>query len=89
MKPAARNLELVYFDAGGGHRSAAVALREVIAERHPDWRVELVNLQEVLEPVDLFHKVTGRQSQSFYNALLKRGWTFGSLQMLRALQKGI
>ncbi len=66
-----------------------MALKEVMAERYPNWRVQLMNLQEVLEPVDLFQRVTGYQSQAFYNALLKRGWTFGSLQMLRALQKGI
>ena len=86
---APRALQLVYFDAGGGHRSAAMALREVMAERYPHWRVDLVNLQEILEPVDLFHRMTGHQSQDFYNGLLKRGWTFGSLAMLRALQKGV
>jgi 1,2-diacylglycerol 3-beta-galactosyltransferase len=37
----------------------------------------------------MFHKVTGLQSQDFYNAILKRGWTFGSLAMLRTLQRGI
>jgi len=80
---------MIFFDAGGGHRSAATALLAVIAERYPDWRVELVNLQEILEPVDLFHKMTGHQSQSFYNGILKRGWTYGSLTMLRGLQRGI
>lgn len=37
----------------------------------------------------MFQKVTGLQSQDFYNAILKRGWTFGSLAMLRTLQRGI
>ena len=89
MTSEPRSLELVFFDAGGGHRNAAFALKEVMAERYPHWRVDLVNLQEILEPIDLYHRVTGHPSQSFYNALLKRGWTLGSLQMLRALQKGI
>jgi 1,2-diacylglycerol 3-beta-galactosyltransferase len=80
---------MVFFDAGGGHRSAATALIAVMAERYPEWRIDLVNLQEVLEPVDLFHKVTGYQSQNFYNGILKRGWTYGSLTMLRGLQRGI
>jgi 1,2-diacylglycerol 3-beta-galactosyltransferase len=80
---------MVFFDAGGGHRAAATALKAVMAERYPHWRIELVNLQEVLEPVDLFHKVTGHQSQNFYNGILKRGWTYGSLTMLRGLQRGI
>ena len=89
MTSAPRTLELFFFDAGGGHRSAALALSEVIAERYPGWRIELVNLQEILAPVDMFHKVTGLQSQDFYNAILKRGWTFGSKAMLRTLQRGI
>jgi len=36
IKPDSRWLEFFYFDAGGGHRSAAMALREVITERYPD-----------------------------------------------------
>jgi 1,2-diacylglycerol 3-beta-galactosyltransferase len=84
-----RTLEFFFFDAGGGHRSAALALKDVIAERYPGWTIQLVNLQEILGPVDMFQKVTGLQSQDFYNAILKRGWTFGSLAMLRTLQRGI
>jgi UDP-N-acetylglucosamine:LPS N-acetylglucosamine transferase len=86
---APRTLEFFFFDAGGGHRAAAIALKEVIAERHPDWRLELINLQELLDPVDIFRRVTGLPSQDFYNAILKRGWTFGSLAMLRTLQRAI
>ena len=89
MTPAPRTLEFFFFDAGGGHRSAALALREVIAERYPGWQIKLINLQEILGPVDMFQRVTGLQSQDFYNAILKRGWTFGSLAMLRTLQRGI
>jgi 1,2-diacylglycerol 3-beta-galactosyltransferase len=84
-----RVLEFFYFDAGGGHRSAATALRQVIADRFPHWRVEMVNLQELLRPVDPLFRWTGIPSQDFYNGVLKRGWTYGSLAMLRGLQKGI
>ena len=49
----------------------------------------MINLQELLDPVDMFRRVTGLPSQDFYNAILKRGWTFGSLTMLRTLQRGI
>ncbi len=89
MTSASRVLEFVFFDAGGGHRNAAMALKSVIAEQYPGWRIELINLQEILGPVDMFQRVTGLQSQDFYNAILKRGWTFGSLAMLRTLQRGI
>jgi hypothetical protein len=89
VSPAPRTLEFFFFDAGGGHRAAAFALKEVISEQYPDWRIALVNLQELLDPVDMFRRVTGTPSQDFYNAILKRGWTFGSKAMLRTLQRGI
>ena len=89
MPPASPTLEFFFFDAGGGHRAAAIALKEVIADQYPGWRIELVNLQELLDPVDMFRRVTGTPSQDFYNAILKRGWTFGSKAMLRTLQRGI
>ena len=43
------DVQLIYFNAGGGHRSAALALQEVIAQTHPDWAVTLVNLFEVID----------------------------------------
>ena len=91
MKPDSRWLEFFYFDAGGGHRSAAMALREVITERYSHWTVDLVNLQELLKPVDPVSRLTKRKmlSQSIYNSYLKTGLTYGSGLFLRVLQKGI
>ena len=37
-------VDLVYFDAGGGHRSAALALQAAIARQRRPWTVRLVNL---------------------------------------------
>ncbi|OYV71197.1 MAG: hypothetical protein B7Z67_01190 [Acidiphilium sp. 21-60-14] len=84
-------VQFVYFDAGGGHRNAAMALRAVITEQYPNWQVDLVNLQTLLEPVDPVARMTKRRvsSEDVYNGLLKRGWTYGSLPMLRGLQAGI
>lgn len=45
----------------------------------------MVNLQEVLDPLDVFRKLTGVRLQDVYNLLLKKGWTLGSPQMLKAL----
>jgi UDP-N-acetylglucosamine:LPS N-acetylglucosamine transferase len=86
---AHRFLELFYFDAGGGHRSATTALREIMAQRFPHWRVDVVDLQELLQPVDPIFRLTRVQSQNVYNRLLKRDWTYGSHMMLRGLQTGI
>jgi 1,2-diacylglycerol 3-beta-galactosyltransferase len=79
------NADLVFFDAGGGHRAAAEALR-LVMEEQGGWKIRLVNLQEVLDPIDWARKLTGRRMQDFYNLMLKKGWTLGTPQTLRVLQ---
>jgi UDP-N-acetylglucosamine:LPS N-acetylglucosamine transferase len=79
-------IDLVYFNAGGGHRSAAVALDAVIRELGLPWSVRLVNLFEVLDPRDVFGKTTGMKPENYYNARLARGWTLGLSQELKVLQ---
>jgi UDP-N-acetylglucosamine:LPS N-acetylglucosamine transferase len=76
-----KKLDFLYFDAGGGHRSAANALRQVIAEQQRSWEIRLVNLQELLEPLDVFRKISGLRLQDVYNLMLKKGWTLGSPQL--------
>ncbi|HEY3456772.1 MAG TPA: glycosyltransferase [Bryobacteraceae bacterium] len=77
-----RKLDLVYFNAGGGHRSAALALQSVISGLGLDWDVRLVNLQEILDTLDIFRKLTGIRLEDIYNLLLAKGWTLGSRQLL-------
>lgn len=72
----------MYFDAGGGHRSAAMALESVIASQGYNWRVRLVNLQDVLDPLDIFRKLTGIRLEDIYNLVLAKGWTLGSTYLL-------
>jgi hypothetical protein len=72
------NIDFVFFDAGGGHRSAATALKAVIERERGDWRVRLMNLQEVLDEMDIFRKLTGIRMQDIYNRMLANGWTLGS-----------
>ena len=79
------NVDLVFFDAGGGHRAAAEALR-LVMEEQGGWKVRLVNLQELLDPIDLARKLTGLRMQDLYNLMLKKGWTLGTPQTLRVLQ---
>lgn len=78
-------LDLIYFDAGGGHRSAALALQSVIASEGYGWNVRLVNLQEVLDPLDVVRKIIGIRLQDVYNLLLAKGWTLGSKHLLRLM----
>ncbi len=79
-------LDLVYFDAGGGHRAAALALQEAARLQRRPWRVRLVNLTRVLDPRGSFRAVTGFEPEDYYNLRLRRGWTLGLAQELKLLQ---
>ena len=79
-------IDLVYFDAGWGHHAAARALATVIESQQRPWDVRLVNLQELLDPIDLFREVSGLRLQDVYNLLLKKGWTLGSPQLCHLMQ---
>lgn len=81
-----KNIELVYFNAGGGHRSAALALAEVIAQKYPEWDVSLVNLFEVIDSERYFQKLTGFAPEDLYNLRLKKGWTRGLATELKIFQ---
>jgi UDP-N-acetylglucosamine:LPS N-acetylglucosamine transferase len=81
-----RRIALVYFDAGGGHRNAAMALEQAIQQSNFPWEVHLVNLQEILDSIDIIRQLTGLRIQDVYNRMLRNGWTFGSPQLMRALQ---
>jgi 1,2-diacylglycerol 3-beta-galactosyltransferase len=79
-------IDLVYINAGGGHRSAAIALQAAIAEQSRHWDVRLINLFEVLDPQDMFRRATGVKPEHYYNVRLARGWTLGLAQELKVLQ---
>ena len=76
-----KKLDFLYFDAGGGHRAAANALRQAIEQQGRPFEVRLVNLQELLDAMDVFRKLTGLRLQDLYNLMLKKGWTLGSPQL--------
>jgi hypothetical protein len=78
-----KRLTFVYFGAGGGHRSAATALAEVIEREGRPWDITLLNLQELLDEMDPIKKVTGARVQDTYNAILETGRTFGTAYLLR------
>src|SRR5580704_17144566 len=81
-----RRIHLVFFDAGGGHRNAATALQVQIERQGLPLDVSLVNLQEILDPLDVLRKFTGIRIQDMYNRMLRNGWTLGSPQLMRVLQ---
>src|SRR5262245_54788308 len=77
---------LVYFDAGGGHRSAATAIQEILQRQAYPWEANLINLQELLDPIDVVRSLTGLRVQDVYNNMLRNGWTLGSAELMRVLQ---
>ena len=72
-----KKLDFIFFDAGGGHRAAANALREVMESQSRPVEIRMVNLQETLDSLDVFRKLTGLRMQDIYNLMLKKGWTLG------------
>ena len=81
-----RKITIVFFDAGGGHRSAAEALKAVLESQARPWQVELLNLQELLDRLDVLKKLTGLRIQDGYNLILRRGWTRLTPQLLPVLR---
>jgi hypothetical protein len=76
-----KKLDFIFFDAGGGHRAAANALRQVMERQERPFEIRMVNLQELLDKLDVFRKVTGLRLEDCYNLMLKKGWTLGSGQL--------
>jgi UDP-N-acetylglucosamine:LPS N-acetylglucosamine transferase len=81
-----KTVDLVYFNAGGGHRAAALALQTVIGQQQRPWRVRCINLIDVLDPQARFRRLTGMAPEDLYNLRLARGWTLGLAQELKLLQ---
>ena len=83
------DLTIVFHDAGGGHRSAAGALKTVLEQQYHPWNVNLLNLQELLDPIDFVHRATGLRIQDGYNLILKKGWTRLTPPLLTLFQRTI
>jgi len=79
-------MEFAFFDAGGGHRAAATALDISIRAQQRPWKVELTNLQELLDTLDIVKRYAGIRIQDLYNSMLRTGWTLGSAQLMKVLQ---
>jgi 1,2-diacylglycerol 3-beta-galactosyltransferase len=84
-----KKIHVVFHDAGGGHRNAAVALKTVAEQQQRPWDVELVQFQELTDRFDVLRRLTGIRIQEQYNLILQNGWTLGSAYLLRLLQATI
>ena len=86
VMPPARKIHVLFHDAGGGHRNAAVALKAVCQQQDRPWELNLVQFQELTDKLDVLRRLTGIRIQEQYNILLRNGWTWGSEYLLRVLQ---
>ena len=84
-----RKLTIVFHHAGGGHRSAADALRDTLSKQENPWDVSLLDIQELLDPLDLIRRATGLRIQDTYNVILRKGWTRFTPQLLVVLKTTI
>ncbi|MFZ1132741.1 MAG: glycosyltransferase [Terriglobales bacterium] len=84
-----RTLTIVFHHAGGGHRSAADALKATLSTQPQPWEVTLLDIQELLDPLDLIRRATGLRIQDTYNLILRKGWTLFTPQLLVILQTTI
>lgn len=84
-----RFIELIYFNAGGGHRAAARAIEAVLAEQPEQWRVRSTNLFDIFDPQGQFRRYAGVAPEDYYNLRLRKGWTAGLGQELKLLQASI
>jgi UDP-N-acetylglucosamine:LPS N-acetylglucosamine transferase len=84
-----RKLTIVFHHAGGGHRSTADALKATLAVQEQPWDVSLLNIQELLAPLDVLRKISGLHIEDTYNLILRKGWTRFTPQLLVILQAAI
>jgi len=84
-----KKIHVLFHDAGGGHRNAAVALQTIVAQQNRPWLVDLVQFQDLTDQLDVLRKLTGVRIQHLYNLMLQNGWTLGSKYVLRLLQTTI
>jgi len=93
-----KKIDIVYFDAGSGHRSAAMGLRRTLARLRPDWRINMVNFVDVvahnwvLSPVirkgiDYFNWLMVREKVADFDAIVRSSFFWRDRLSARAMRK--
>ncbi len=85
-RPLVQRVDLIFFDAGGGHRAAAMAVAATARQQGRSWHANPVNLRDLLGPIDFVRNSIGVRFEDFYNGLLKHGLTVATGAMLRLAQ---
>lgn len=80
-----KKIELMFCDAGGGHRSGANAFCEAARREARPWSMQMTNLLELFAELDFWRSLTGVGVEEAYNGMLRRGWTLGTPYTLRLM----
>lgn len=66
-----KNLDIVFFDAASGHRSAAVAIQKAVLELYPDWKIRVINIVDIFDHHKSFGWVVRTGIKQFNRELVK------------------
>lgn len=66
-----KNLDIVFFDAASGHRSAAVALQKALTGLYPHWNVRTINIVDIFNHHKSFGWVVRTGINQFNRELVK------------------
>ena len=78
-------VDLIYFNAGGGHRASALALQGVLNELQLPWNVRLVNLFEVIDPLSEQHSIVRAETCGVLYARERLRFAAGHEEAVRAV----
>ncbi len=84
-----KKISVLFHDAGGGHRNAAVALQTITQQQQRPWQLDIIQFQDLTDQLDVLRRLTGIRIQEQYNIILRNGWTLGAAQLLVVLQSTI
>src|SRR5512140_1475387 len=71
MSHKTKRVDIVYFDAGSGHRSSARGLAAVLRPLRPEWQINVVNILDIFAHNKRFHWIV-RTGINHFNMQLKR-----------------
>lgn len=67
-----KRVDIIYFEASSGHKSAAEAIRQGLQDRCPDWQVRCVDLGQVLKHQTRLLGFIYTRGIQFFNWCMKR-----------------
>lgn len=86
MPQPLRDIVLYVVDAGGGHRATARALVAAAEQRGYPLRFTVLNIKDVLAPLDVAKSVAGVTLEDVYNEMVRRQHTRFLVPLLRGFQ---